>query len=99
MPAGKETYYVFPLEDFWMVSCASEFEAWGPYPSRAEALRIAKAVAKANPPSEVWLRGNDGRWQLKVSEGGSSGAQASGGVGHAAKSQTARPGDRLRPRA
>jgi hypothetical protein len=65
MSARKEIYFVFPMENLWMVSCESELEAWGPYPSRAEALRMARAVAEVNPPSEVLLWEADGLWQIQ----------------------------------
>jgi hypothetical protein len=67
MSARKETYFVFPLDEMWMVSAEGEFEAWGPYNTSAEAVRVAKNVAKANLPSEVLLRGANGRWQVKYS--------------------------------
>jgi len=58
MSARKETYFVFPLANSWMLSTESELEAWGPYPTKARAVRMARAFAKINQPSEVIVRSN-----------------------------------------
>lgn len=56
-----------------MISCEGELDVWGPYASRTEAMRLAKAFARVTRPSEVKLMGTGGVWQVKQSYQGRCG--------------------------